>query len=320
MEAAKKYLLYRPMIKSERDILFSAKVYSRDGTDKDLTRDYEITHLTCFIGGMFALGGKIFERPADVEIGRKLTDGCVWAYEIMPAGIMPENAMILPCQSAADCPWNETLWHERLDPNAKWRDEQMDEYHQRVVEWKKKKKQLLDDFEEQKKSYEQSRRIMEEQRRQQRPGNTSAPAIAEYQREAARANAAADGSVTASSQDQFHKRDVDTDELPSKAGDPTAEAIEKKVKNLETELDLNAANSRAASSSRGSGSGSGSIPPSIPPTDNWDAQQQVPLMEPIMPPEPIKPLTHKEYVANRLSKEHLPHGFLSLNDRRYLLR
>ncbi len=114
VEATKKYLLYRPMIKDERDILFSAKVYSRDGSDEDLTSDYEATHLTCFLGGMFALGGRLFDRPEDIEIAKKLTDGCVWAYEIMPAGVMPEAAMMIPCKSITDCKWNETLWHQKL--------------------------------------------------------------------------------------------------------------------------------------------------------------------------------------------------------------
>ncbi len=55
--------------------------------------------------------------------------------------------------------------------------------------------------------------------------------------------------------------------------------------------------------------------------DQHQSQEQFPLIEePIIPPEPVRPLSHEEYVANRLKNERLPPGFVSLTDRRYLLR
>ena len=132
------YLLFRPMAEGDPDILFSAKAYSSDGTIENMSYEWETTHLTCFLGGMFGLGGKIFDRPEDVEIGKRLADGCVWAYDMMPTGIMPERALLVPCRKAEDCHWNKTAWYEELDPNAEWRERQMEEYYVKKAEWNRK--------------------------------------------------------------------------------------------------------------------------------------------------------------------------------------
>jgi len=54
-------------------------------------------HLTCFIGGMVGMASKIFDIKGDLEIAKKLTDGCVWAYGSMPSDIMAESAVLMPC-------------------------------------------------------------------------------------------------------------------------------------------------------------------------------------------------------------------------------
>jgi hypothetical protein len=116
VDATNEWLLYRPMIKEDDwDILFPARV-SVAGTPKQWLKQFEVTHLTCFIGGMYGLGGKIFGRPADVETAKKLTDGCVWSYQSTLSGIMPENAHLLACDTLERCEFNETLWWEVRDP------------------------------------------------------------------------------------------------------------------------------------------------------------------------------------------------------------
>ena len=119
MEASKKHLLYRPMIEDEkRNILFSGQV-STNGEleeEKNVKLKPEATHLSCFTGGMFAVGAKIFDREGDMDIAKRLTDGCVWAYEMTPTGIMPEHFLVVPCDSKTSCPFNQTLWYEKLDP------------------------------------------------------------------------------------------------------------------------------------------------------------------------------------------------------------
>lgn len=121
LEPIKKYLLFRPMIPDEkRDILFAGLVTTSGKLENpaDVNLKPENTHLTCFIGGMYAIGAKIFGREGDMDIAKKLTDGCVWSYEATATGIMPEIFLAVPCESTRTCPWNETKWYEALAPKG----------------------------------------------------------------------------------------------------------------------------------------------------------------------------------------------------------
>jgi mannosyl-oligosaccharide alpha-1,2-mannosidase len=130
MDAVRKRLIFRPMTKDAREIL-SVGTYSIANnhfiigtrTAPKTTMVYEGTHLTCFAGGMFAIGAKIFDIPGDLEMAKKLTDGCIWAYESTTTGIMPEAFELVPCDSLTNCAWNETKWWEALDPDRKRREE-----------------------------------------------------------------------------------------------------------------------------------------------------------------------------------------------------
>ncbi|KAG5945336.1 hypothetical protein E4U53_006729, partial [Claviceps sorghi] len=102
------------MIPGDWDIIFPAKVRLTEAADSEAIVEYEVTHLTCFIGGMYALGGKLFGREKDVKYAQKLTDGCVWAYQSTASGIMPEAGRLMPCPTFEKCSFNETLWLERL--------------------------------------------------------------------------------------------------------------------------------------------------------------------------------------------------------------
>ncbi|KAI5919369.1 glycosyl hydrolase family 47-domain-containing protein [Camillea tinctor] len=141
-EAVKKWLLYRPMLPDEdRDIRFTSKMITKGEPEIDATTEYEVTHLTCFIGGMFGIGGKMFDIPEDVEIGKKLTDGCIWAYESTPSGIMPEGAHLVPCDDMDDCRWNQTMYDQRLDPLWSTRATRLEEYYKARAEKKRKAKE-----------------------------------------------------------------------------------------------------------------------------------------------------------------------------------
>ncbi|ETN46613.1 uncharacterized protein HMPREF1541_00799 [Cyphellophora europaea CBS 101466] len=133
MDTIRKHFLFRPMIKDEkRDVRFLAKQKIRPnprGNEKKRETDYEGTHLGCFVGGMFALGSKVFDTPSDMEMAEKLTDGCVWAYESTPLGIMAEEFLLTPCADDKDCPWDEKRWHEHLDPNKQERFEAVERYN-----------------------------------------------------------------------------------------------------------------------------------------------------------------------------------------------
>jgi mannosyl-oligosaccharide alpha-1,2-mannosidase len=128
VEDIKKWMLYRPMIPGNRDILFAGSVLTKGDPENDLIFNAEVVHLTCFIGGMIGMGAKIFGLEGDLEIAKKLSDSCVWAYETTPTGIMPESAIVFPCTSAEHCTWNETLYHQELDPIWNERDESVESY------------------------------------------------------------------------------------------------------------------------------------------------------------------------------------------------
>ncbi|CAJ2500650.1 Uu.00g035030.m01.CDS01 [Anthostomella pinea] len=104
MDTAIEHLLYRPMLPDQDDILFTGNVYV-SGAGPRLTAESQ--HLGCFVGGMFGLGGKLFEIPEHVAIGEKITKGCVWAYDAMATGIMPEIFNLLMCDTLDPCEWDE---------------------------------------------------------------------------------------------------------------------------------------------------------------------------------------------------------------------
>ncbi|KAI1123887.1 glycoside hydrolase family 47 protein [Nemania abortiva] len=111
-----KNVLYRPKLPDQADILFPGNVWSSDEGPR-LTAQSQ--HLACFVGGMFGLGGKLFEIPEHVTMGEKLTKGCVWAYDAMAAGIMPEIFDLLDCETLEPCEWNQEEWEIVGDTSLK---------------------------------------------------------------------------------------------------------------------------------------------------------------------------------------------------------
>ncbi|KAF1843812.1 glycoside hydrolase family 47 protein [Cucurbitaria berberidis CBS 394.84] len=123
MDVVKEHLIFRPMLPNEDDILFCGKLNVPSNTDDTKVGDLdaENAHLTCFAGGMFGMGAKLFDRPEDLEIAKKLTEGCVWSYSMTPSGIMPESFEAAPCENTKECTWNETAYWEILDPRSEYR-------------------------------------------------------------------------------------------------------------------------------------------------------------------------------------------------------
>ncbi|EEP80008.1 hypothetical protein UREG_04850 [Uncinocarpus reesii 1704] len=115
MEVARKHLLFRPRTSTGEDILISGTAHVASKSTTNLNPEGQ--HLTCFSGGMIALAAKIFDLPGDLEIGRKLTEGCIWAYRSMPSGIMPEIFTAVPCAEDEDsqCTWSPRFWFRTED-------------------------------------------------------------------------------------------------------------------------------------------------------------------------------------------------------------
>ncbi|KAK3209360.1 hypothetical protein GRF29_69g1526383 [Pseudopithomyces chartarum] len=109
-----KHLLFRPMLPDSepgKDLLFSGDVSI---TGDEIKLEAEMQHLTCFIGGMFALAGRLMPNEYHIDLGVKLTEGCIYAYQAMPSGIMPEIFDLTPCASRTNCPWNASFWEEEV--------------------------------------------------------------------------------------------------------------------------------------------------------------------------------------------------------------
>ncbi|KAK6206748.1 glycosyl hydrolase family 47 [Colletotrichum tabaci] len=316
VEAVKKWLLYRPMVPKERDILFSAKVSTSGDPENDLRTEYEVTHLTCFIGGMFGLGGKIFDRPEDVEIAKKLTDGCVWAYESMPSGIMPEGASVVPCASTQSCPWNETLWWEHLDPSADWREAQVEAWENRQREKKQEQDELrkqsvergkadLTDNNPTGKSIEEGTLVPEKKDPladihvpKDEPEKLGSAKKTDYPAPEPGLNK----SPSNVDEHLLKKRDL----APPASQDPRKASADEAANNsLKDKLDLNSAENTDGVSNDAPASGG--------------IVGKIKVEEQAESPDP-KPLTHEEYIKDKLERENIPPGFVNINSRRYILR
>ncbi|KAI1344413.1 glycoside hydrolase family 47 protein [Xylariaceae sp. FL0016] len=295
-KAVKKWLLYRPMVPDDRDILFSAKVMTQGNPEFDANTEFEVSHLTCFIGGMFGLGGKIFDVPADVEIGKKLTDGCVWAYESTPSGIMPEGAHVVPCTDPANCHWNQTMYEEWLDPLFDTREASIKDYNERKAELKEQKERERQDALLQK--------FAEDRALKADPDATGDKT--EQLRKAALADDA-----------QSHPASYS---VPKKWEDVVRSDVSGNQRRAPTSK-FTESEEESSMASKSSPADSRTVEADSDPAPGFSSKgiSQIPLQEEV-DPDPLRPLSHEEYVANKIKNEKLPPGFVNVNFRRYILR
>ena len=117
MTTAINTIFFQPMVPDNKDILMSGAVTVDSNTRTRLNPQGQ--HLGCYTGGMVAIGAKIFDKPEHMNTARKLVDGCVWAYDSMPSGIMPEQFFMVPCEMNSDCQWDEKKWEAAVLERAK---------------------------------------------------------------------------------------------------------------------------------------------------------------------------------------------------------
>ncbi|KAI9037907.1 glycoside hydrolase family 47 protein [Aspergillus affinis] len=113
MNKIKERLLFRGMTEDGKDILFPGNVYTTFSHSREKIEP-QVEHLKCYLGGTVGIGAKVFARPEDLDIARKLTDGCIWGYDVMPSGIMPEIMYVSPCQDMNNCQWDKKQWYRDL--------------------------------------------------------------------------------------------------------------------------------------------------------------------------------------------------------------
>ena len=115
--AAINNIFFQPMVPDNKDILVSGAVTVESNSRTRLNPEGQ--HLGCYTGGMIGLGAKIFDKPEQMNTARKLVDGCIWAYDSMPSGIMPESFFMVPCEMNSDCQWDQKKWEAAVLERAK---------------------------------------------------------------------------------------------------------------------------------------------------------------------------------------------------------
>lgn len=120
-EKAKQYLYFRPKVQGNKDILFAGQVHMKsEGAGKNVVGmpsfEAKTSHLMCFVGGMVGLGAQTLKLEADLSVAKKLTDGCVWAYNVTRSGLMPEEFTVMKCPSEVGCKFSEEEWLREAFP------------------------------------------------------------------------------------------------------------------------------------------------------------------------------------------------------------
>jgi mannosyl-oligosaccharide alpha-1,2-mannosidase len=151
METAEKYLFYTPLTEHSEDVLLSGNAFPTND-DEEPVLEPEGQHLACYTGGMLAMGAMIFERPTDLDVARRLVEGCVWAYNAFPSGLMPEVFHTVPCQkgigkaNAHACQWSKEKWYKGIVDRQKDNDETAKMTTDEKAEYWIKKKKLVPGF------------------------------------------------------------------------------------------------------------------------------------------------------------------------------
>ena len=114
-------IFFQPMVPDNKDVLMSGAVVVDSNSGVRLSPQGQ--HLGCYTGGMVAIGAKLFEKDEQMNTARKLVDGCIWAYDNMPSGIMPEQFFMVPCKINSDCQWDEKQWEAAVLERAKGKGE-----------------------------------------------------------------------------------------------------------------------------------------------------------------------------------------------------
>jgi len=285
VEVWKKHLFFRPMLPNNEDILFSGKFTVPSNTNEtkvgDLTGQNE--HLTCFAGGMLGMGAKIFKRPEDLEIAKKLTEGCVWSYEMTASGIMPESFEVVPCLSTENCAWNQTKYWETLDPLANFRQSS---------------------YKEEMEAYESNLASASAWYEAELAAVTAQPAPLQPTALAAEATP-----VTSVPADTLNRR-----QLPDLVDDAEIAHIHSMLPGLQQDRD----DFREGKPEEGDRSPTKVLP--IPHEEELAPPSSVTLPQFPSLISPYPPMSHQDYVQSRITEERLPKGVTRINARHYILR
>ncbi|KAH7333794.1 glycoside hydrolase [Pyrenochaeta sp. MPI-SDFR-AT-0127] len=230
---------------------------------------------------MFGMGAKIFDRPEDLIIAKKLTEGCVWSYDMTASGIMPESFEVAPCQNVKECTWNETAYWELLDPRSEYR---------------------LQNYRDQLKVYELQLTSASSWYEAQLAAITAPPSLA-----------AGDVSKLQPIQTSVYADTLDKRQLSDLEDDSDTIAMPSSAGSIHP-------NGESAMRARLEDEG---IPTRVQPKLNIEEVVALPsLTLPTFPMlySPNPPMSHEDYVHNRIQEERLPKGVTRIGARNYILR
>lgn len=291
MDAIRNHLLYRPLIPGDRDVLFSAKMevnpYLPDKSNHVMI--YEVTHLSCFLGGMVGMGAKLFGLDSDLAIAERLADGCVWAYEATRSGIMPEDARVIPCENPLDCPWDEEKYYKALDPRWSLRAGEIEAYD--TAKARKEKVRLEVASKKAKEEAEEKARLEAEAKEKL--------LMAEVDAVTPRAN----GTTSYSLGGAAVKSEHDTEVVEN---NPPVANINRKRSTFFNSTDEALPEIAYVAPSKTS-------TPGVPINPH---ERSLPKMR----EDPYRPLTHEEYISDLLQRNNLPLGFAKVESDKYILR
>ncbi|PQE29698.1 class I alpha-mannosidase protein [Rutstroemia sp. NJR-2017a WRK4] len=117
-----KNLFFRPNLPGNPKVLFPGSAEAPSGSPHLHT---QVQHLACFVGGMVGLGSRLSKSSQELDLAIQLTNGCVWAYENTPTGIMPEIFHVDRCADPSSCQftWEGNGFTRIDDPSYQLRPE-----------------------------------------------------------------------------------------------------------------------------------------------------------------------------------------------------
>jgi mannosyl-oligosaccharide alpha-1,2-mannosidase len=248
---------------------------------------------------MVGMAAKIFDIENDLDIAKKLADGCVWAYGSMPSDIMAESAVLMPCESMENCVWNETAYHNFLDPSGADRDRRVEEYL--------------------------AKKAAEKEDNERKAAEKEAKDLAD----------AAKGMDETAAKGMDETVAKGTDEIAAKGTDETA--AEGTDETAAEGTDETAAEGTDETAAEGAGKAAAKIKDQSAAKIQADSEKPKdearrisnptgPSLQKRAPPpragaaDPQKPLSHKEWVQDHIQAYGLPAGYVNVKSKSYILR
>lgn len=110
MDSIIQHALFRPMIppgNANTDLLLPGTLYD--------TFSPQVHHDACSAAGMLAYTGRLLRNETYIDTARKLLNGCLWASQASPLGVMPSIFTVTPCSTTSkNCTWDEDLYNQEV--------------------------------------------------------------------------------------------------------------------------------------------------------------------------------------------------------------